>query len=102
MEYNSGKNRWNDYFPEKAYDFVKDAKYLNDNKPALYADLYLKYIVDELIPFTKSKFLKSSDDFRIVIGGSSMGLISMYAAFEYPEIFDGANLSTHWPSLCYR
>ena len=48
--HNSGKNRWNDYFPEKAYDFVKDAKYLNDNKPALYADLYLKYIVDELIP----------------------------------------------------
>lgn len=97
--HNSGKNRWNDYFPEKAYDFVKDAKYLNDNKPALYADLYLKYIVDELIPFVKSKYLKSSDDFRIVIGGSSMGgLISMYAAFEYPEIFDGAIcMSTHWP-----
>ena len=34
--HNSGKNRWNDYFPEKAYDFVKDLKYLNDNKPALY------------------------------------------------------------------
>ena len=26
------------------------------------------------------------------------GLISMYAAFEYPEIFDGAIcMSTHWP-----
>jgi len=43
--HNSGKNRWNDYFPEKAYDFVKDVKYLIDNKPALYADLYLKYII---------------------------------------------------------
>ena len=42
--HNSGKNRWNDYFPQKAYDFVMDAKYLNDKKPALHADLYLKYI----------------------------------------------------------
>ena len=97
--YNSGKNRWNDYFPENAYGFIKYVKYLDDNKPALYANLYLKYIVDEIIPFTKSKYLKSSDDYRIIIGGSSMGgLISMYAAFEYPEIFDGAIcMSTHWP-----
>lgn len=97
--HNSGKNRWNDYFPENSYDFVSDIKYLDKNKPPLNANLYLKYIVNEVIPYTRSKYLKSSNDFKIIIGGSSMGgLISMYAAFEYPEIFDGAIcMSTHWP-----
>ena len=97
--HNSGKNRWNDYFPENSYDFVSDIKYLGKNKPPLNANLYLKYIVNEVIPYTRSKYLKSSNDFKIIIGGSSMGgLISMYAAFEYPEIFDGAIcMSTHWP-----
>ena len=97
--HNSGKNRWNDYFPENSYDFVSDIKYLGKNKPPLNANLYLKYIVNEVIPYTRSKYLKSSKDFKIIIGGSSMGgLISMYAAFEYPEIFDGAIcMSTHWP-----
>ena len=97
--HNSGKNRWNDYFPENSYDFVSDIKYLGKNRPPLNANLYLKYIVNEVIPYTRSKYLKSSNDFKIIIGGSSMGgLISMYAAFEYPEIFDGAIcMSTHWP-----
>ena len=97
--HNSGKNRWNDYFPENSYDFVSDIKYLGKNKPPLNANLYLKYIVNEVIPYTRSKYLKSLKDFKIIIGGSSMGgLISMYAAFEYPEIFDGAIcMSTHWP-----
>ena len=97
--HNSGKNRWNDYFPENSYDFVSDIKFLGKNKPPLNANLYLKYIVNEVIPYTRSKYLKSSKDFKIIIGGSSMGgLISMYAAFEYPEIFDGAIcMSTHWP-----
>ena len=97
--HNSGKNRWNDYFPENSYDFISDIKYLGKNKPHLNANLYLKYIVNEVIPYTSSKYLKYSKDFKIIIGGSSMGgLISMYAAFEYPEIFDGAIcMSTHWP-----
>jgi len=96
--YNSGENRWNDYFPENAYEFVNDKRYIDNNRPELYANAYLKYIVNELIPFVRSKYLTSSDDFSIVIGGSSMGgLISMYAVFEYPEIFDAAIcMSTHW------
>jgi predicted alpha/beta superfamily hydrolase len=96
--YNSGENRWNDYFPENAYEFVNDKRYIDNNRPKLYANAYLKYIVNELIPFVKLKYLRSKDDFETVIGGSSMGgLISMYAVFEYPKIFDAAIcMSTHW------
>jgi len=97
--HNSGKKRWSDYFPEKAYNFVTDSNYLGGVKPELNADQYLKYIVKEVIPFIEKKYLKSSYDYKTIIGGSSMGgLISMYATFEYPEIFDGAIcISTHWP-----
>ena len=97
--HNSGKKRWGDYFPEKAYNFVKDTSYIGSDKPELGADLYLKYIVKEVIPFVEKKYLKSSYDYKTIIGGSSMGgLISMYAVFEYADVFDGAIcMSTHWP-----
>ena len=97
--HNSGKKRWSDYFPEKAYSFIADSSYLGGVKPELNADQYLKYIVKEVIPFIEEKYLKSSYDYKKIIGGSSMGgLISMYAAFEYPNVFDGAIcMSTHWP-----
>ncbi len=97
--HNSGKKRWSDYFPEKAYNFVKDTNFLGGEKPELNADKYLKYIVKEVIPFAEKKYLKSSHDYKKIIGGSSMGgLISMYATFEYPDVFDGAIcMSTHWP-----
>ena len=97
--HNSGKKRWSDYFPEKAYNFVTDSNYLGGVKPELNADQYLKYIVNEVIPFIEEKYLKSSYDYKTIIGGSSMGgLISMYAVFEYANVFDGAIcMSTHWP-----
>ena len=97
--HNSGKKRWNEYFPEKAYNFLKDSNYPGNVKPELHADQYLKYIVNEVIPFAEKKYLRSTSDYRKIIGGSSMGgLISMYAIFEYPEVFDGAVcMSTHWP-----
>ena len=97
--HNSGKKRWSDYFPEKAYNFVTDSNYLGGVKPELNADQYLKYIVKEVIPFIEKKYLKSSYDYKTIIGGSSMGgLISMYAVFEYANVFDGAIcMSTHWP-----
>ena len=97
--HNSGKKRWSDYFPEKAYNFVTDSNYLGGVKPELNADQYLKYIVKEVIPFIEEKYLKSSYDYKTIIGGSSMGgLISMYAVFEYANVFDGAIcMSTHWP-----
>ena len=97
--HNSGEKRWSDYFPEKAFPSVANSNYLNEKTPELNADLYLKYIVNEVIPFVEGKYLKSSNKFKIIIGGSSMGgLISMYAVFEYPKVFDGAIcMSTHWP-----
>ena len=58
--YNSGENRWNDYFPENAYEFVNDKRYIDNNRPKLYANAYLKYIVNELIPFVRSKYLTTS------------------------------------------
>ena len=55
--HNSGKKRWSDYFPEKAYSFITDSSYLGGVKPELNADQYLKYIVKEVIPFIEEKYL---------------------------------------------
>lgn len=63
------------------------------------SDAYLKFIVEELKTFIDSTYSTASDRIHTYIGGSSMGgLISLYAQFEYPEVFGGAAcVSTHWP-----
>ena len=65
--HNSGKKRWGDYFPEKAFNFITDANYIGSDKPELNADQYLKYIVKEVIPFIEKKYLKSSYDLTFLI-----------------------------------
>ena len=104
--YNTGMTRWNEYFPKKSYDYLnenfKDSLNIlyerNRFEIDLFSDEYLKFIVKELKPFIDKEFAVYKHPEETYIAGSSMGgLISMYAAFEYPEIFSrAACISTHW------
>ena len=104
--------RHQDYFPQKALEFlspsdreivIKDSKTHNISMTLedLNADSYLKFIVEELKPFVDTEFSTLTDYQNTMISGSSMGgLISMYAVCEYPQVFGGAAcISTHWPGV---
>ncbi len=108
--YNNGKKRHAEYFPQKPFEAlpksVQDSLLYqakrNPETPLfegpVYADLYLKFIVEELKPIIDQTFSTYKDQANTFIMGSSMGgLISMYALCEYPETFGGAAcMSTHW------
>ena len=102
--YNTGKTRWNEYYPSKSIAYLdenfKDSLFIqNENNYAnLIADNYLKFIVKELKPYIDNTFSVYKNAKNTYIAGSSMGgLISMYAIFEYPDIFSrAACISTHW------
>jgi predicted alpha/beta superfamily hydrolase len=52
---------------------------------------YAKFIVETLKPYIDANFRTKSDRLNTAIGGSSMGgLISMYAAAEYQNVFSKA------------
>jgi predicted alpha/beta superfamily hydrolase len=110
--WNTGKKRHYDYFPEKPFFtlsmeekiWVKDELIKSGRAELTFqpnSDDYLKCIVQEIKPFIDSVYqLKGSKDKTFIAGSSMGGLISMYAIFEYPEIFQGAAcLSTHWPGV---
>jgi len=105
--YNISEIRWQDLFPQKAYEYmdesaknivIEDAK-MNNYNLSFNGDNYLKFLVSELKPFIDENFSTYKDKEHTFVAGSSMGgLMSMYAIFEYPEIFEGAAcISTHWP-----
>lgn len=99
--WNNGHKRHLEFFPQKSIDSIASPQReillgLMPEEPQ--ADLYLKFLVEELKPFidaTYSVYTKAENTF---IAGSSMGgLISLYAICEYPDIFGGAAcISTHW------
>lgn len=96
--------RWEDLFPQKAFDFVEKGQ--RDSVPdiagrknfKLNGDNYLKFIVEEIKPILDLSYSVKTDRVHTFVMGSSMGgLMSMYAISEYPEVFGGAAcLSTHW------
>jgi predicted alpha/beta superfamily hydrolase len=49
-------------------------------------DLFLEFIVSDLFPHVESRY--RSAEYRILFGGSSAGLFTMYALFNRPEMFD--------------
>lgn len=109
---NAGKNRHSEYFPQKPFESlpkkVQDSLYTlnrSQNQPLfaskVYSNKYLKFLVEDLKPFIDKNYLTFTDAKHTFIMGSSMGgLISMYAATEYPQVFGGAIcMSTHWPGI---
>lgn len=103
--HNISKIRWQDLFPQKAYNYIteeakSELKNIAGSKDfTLNGDNYLKFLVDELKPIIDSQYAVYTDSEHTFVMGSSMGgLMSMYAISEYPEVFGGAGcLSTHWP-----
>ena len=107
--WNSGKNRYPDYLPQKAFESLRGSekdtaifqlkKHLKSDVDFIpNADNYLQFIVKELKPMIDKNYSVHMDKKNTFISGSSMGgLISLYAICEYPEVFGGAAcISTHW------
>jgi enterochelin esterase-like enzyme len=108
--WNSGSTRHQEYFPQKPFekltDLEKDSVFFRLKKAGKckdtflpQSDLYLQFLVEELIPYIDYHFAVRHDRQSTFMAGSSMGgLISIYGLCEYPEIFGGvACLSSHWP-----
>ena len=105
--WNISEIRWQDYFPEKAFNYlseqVQDSMIKEGAKKnfemKFKADNYLKFITEEVKPFIDNNYSVLTEKAHTFISGSSMGgLISMYALCEYPDVFGGAAcISTHWP-----
>lgn len=95
--------RANDYFPEKALEYLDDSEsqtYIWETcKAGFFGDKYAAFIAEELKPLIDTLFRTKSDSFHTFVMGSSMGaLASLYLFCEYPDIFGGAVcMSTHWP-----
>jgi len=109
--HNVNSERHSDYFPQKPFaslpSKIQDSLlHLGPGEHGLFAkpvqsDNYLKFIVQELMPFINENYATRTGPDHTYIAGSSMGgLISWYALCEYPKIFGGAAcLSTHWPGI---
>jgi enterochelin esterase-like enzyme len=108
--WNDGQTRHPDYFPQKPFEMLsaegKDTITAQLKRARLVkeafspqSDNYLKFIVNELMPYIDTKYSVSTGPDDTYIAGSSMGgLISLYAICEYPGVFGGAAcMSTHWP-----
>ncbi len=76
--YNAGAARVNEYTA------TQDPKYKAGGK----ADLYERFLVEELKPFIDKTYRTKTDAKHTGIGGSSLGgLISLYLGLKYPSIF---------------
>jgi predicted alpha/beta superfamily hydrolase len=99
--WNSPK-RFAEYAPEKPFNMMpaeRQEAIKQERQSESLADAYLKFIVEELKPYIDQHYQTRPDRKHTFIMGSSMGgLISLYAALEYPKVFGGAGcVSTHWP-----
>lgn len=112
--WNSGETRYPEYFPQKVYDnlpwldkvevkskLVAQSKSIAPIGDFFFADAYIQFLADELIPFIEMNFSVNKGQAHRYLAGSSMGgLISWYALMERPDLFAGAAcLSTHWPGM---
>ncbi len=107
--HNISKIRWNDYFPQKAFNYltkevqdsIKAKAEVADVNIKMNADNYLKFLTQELKPYIDKHYSVFTSADQTSIAGSSMGgLISMYAISEYPEVYGSAAcISTHWPGM---
>ena len=92
--------RWEEYAPQRVVERIDPLDVAPDgDMPALLADAYLRFIVEELKPKIDADYNTAPGKADTTIMGSSMGgLISLYAAAEYPDVFGrAACVSIHWP-----
>ena len=76
--YNAGAERVNEYTD------TQDPKYKAGGK----ADLYGRFLVEELKPFIDKTYRTKTDARHTGIGGSSLGgLVSLYLGLKYPSVF---------------
>lgn len=93
-----------EYLPARPFLYLSDparARILAGMGGAPSSDAYLAFLVEELKPFIDATYRTRPGCADTCVMGSSMGgLISLYAACEYPDIFGGAGcVSTHWPAV---
>lgn len=94
--------RWQEYAPQKAIESLSGdltSDWLGGKVPELHGDAYLRFITEELKPYIDRTYETAPGREDTFIMGSSMGgLISLYAAAEYPDVFGrAAAVSIHWP-----
>ncbi len=94
--------RWQEYAPQKIMEHINAAPgsdWFAEGLPELEGDAYLKFIATELKPFIDATYNTAAGPEATLTMGSSMGgLISLYAAAEYPGVFSrAACVSIHWP-----
>jgi len=76
--YNTGKDRVNEYTA------AEDVKF----KAGGHADLYGRFLVEELKPFIDATYRTRKDRAHTGLGGSSLGgLVSLYLGLKYPNVF---------------
>ncbi len=77
---NGGASRLNEYSP-----------WMNARYGGGEGTLYAKFMVETLKPYIDAQFRTKPDRLNTAVGGSSMGgLIAMYAAVEYQDVFSKA------------
>jgi predicted alpha/beta superfamily hydrolase len=77
----SQEARFSDYTPTRHSRYPKSGN----------ADLYGRMIVEELKPIVDSEYRTASDQTNTGIGGTSLGgLVSLYLALKYPNVFGKA------------
>jgi predicted alpha/beta superfamily hydrolase len=75
--YNTGKSRIHEYTPTKAPKWGGGR-----------ADRYVKFLLQEVMPFIQSEYRAQSDPTVTGMGGSSLGgLVSLYFGLKHPEVF---------------
>ena len=100
--WNTGVERYAEYYPEKFLAFAPEAtrrEYVEQaSNGRSKADAYLRFVVEELKPAIDRRYAtKPGPESTFIVGSSMGGLISIYALCEYPQVFGGAaGLSTHW------
>jgi enterochelin esterase-like enzyme len=103
--HNDPYNRYQEFFPNSAYDFLPDSlqkrfeSELWGGLPS--ADQYLANVMELIVPMVEDKFKVSSKRNRHFMIGSSMGaIVSYYALGKHPKELDGvAGLSIHLPMI---
>jgi predicted alpha/beta superfamily hydrolase len=76
--YNTGNDRIDEYTPVRDPEFKAGGR----------ADLYGRFLVEELKPFIDNTYRTRKDSAHTGLGGSSLGgLISLYLGLKYPDVF---------------